>query len=210
MHKGQDVSSWFTNLPEGLSAVVREDAAVGSDKVNIRFGAVNKRTGKITTVTPTHTSTEAIGLKVPFTALKENKFDLVEGYIFADANENARYNILESSDFGYEQKIMVVSAELTGVYNPAGGIGEGYTDDIVIYVPSRIVPNDKTWLYLTFEMEGNPSYFLSLKKAETTQNYIRYSYSIYRPAEQVEGPGIGNVILSNIYFGPEFDPENPP
>ncbi|MBP5184880.1 MAG: hypothetical protein J6113_07220, partial [Lachnospiraceae bacterium] len=210
MHKGQDVSSWFTNLPEGLSAVVREDAAVGSDKVNIRFGIVNKRTGKITTVTPTQTSTEAIGLKVPFTALKENKFDLVEGYIFADANENARYNILESSDFGYEQKIMVVSAELTGVYNPAGGIGDGYTDEIVFYVPKRIVQEDKPFLYFTFNMEGLVSYDVFFGKTESTDYYYRYSYSLYRPGEQVPGPGSGAVTLSEFHFGPAVDPGNLP
>ncbi|MBO4415905.1 MAG: hypothetical protein J5824_08005, partial [Lachnospiraceae bacterium] len=140
LHKGNDVTSWFTNLPAGMSAVVKEDATAGSTTVKIRFGKVNPRTWKIGPVTPTEVSSANILVTVPFSALAESKFADVDGGIVAAVNSNAKYNIIESSQFGYLQKGMITSVEYAGEYRNGGPMGDTDTTEYsTIYIPGYLL-----------------------------------------------------------------------
>lgn len=140
LHKGNDVTSWFTNLPAGMNAVIKEDALAGSTTVKIRFGKVNPRTSKIGTVTPTQTSTANIFVTVPFSALAESKFANVDGSIVASVNDKAKYNIITTQELADANKMMITSTEYVGVYRQNAGIGDGTsTEYATIYIPGNLL-----------------------------------------------------------------------
>ena len=80
--EGKDVSSWFTNLPEGLKATVKE-------KINYTKTLVITISG-----TPTKTSTAAISVKMPKSALRyTGTGTAVEQTVLS--NPKAVYSIIE-------------------------------------------------------------------------------------------------------------------
>ncbi len=188
LHKGNDVTDWFTNLPAGMSAVVKEDAPVGSTTVKIRFGKLNARTWKIGTVTPTQTSSSAINVSVPFSALSDAKYTDVDGIIIAAVNDNARYCIMEASDFVYTGKVMVAATEFEGVYSANNPIGSGMsTEYITVYVPGYLLEGyTKPVLNVEFipvngdfSEDENIGFGTNLTQASTSPSYYSCTGSLY-------------------------------
>lgn len=156
-HKGSDVTSWFPNLPSGMSAVVKENAPAGSTTVKIRFGKYDSSTGKIGPVTPTQTSSANILVTVPFSALAESKFNNVDGGIVAAVNTKAKFNILESSEFVSQQKGLITSVEYTGEYRNGQPMGNTTTTEYAtVYVPGGLLEGyTKPRLRLTLKSQND-------------------------------------------------------
>ena len=80
MDKGADVKDWFTNLPAGLDAKIKEAVREGATKVTVTIG------GK-----PTATSSAALAIKISGNKLNSG------AAVTVNANTNAKYNITAPS-----------------------------------------------------------------------------------------------------------------
>ena len=80
MDKDADVKDWFTNLPAGLDAKIKEAVREGATKVTVTIG------GK-----PTATSSAALAIKISGNKLNSG------AAVTVNANTNAKYNITAPS-----------------------------------------------------------------------------------------------------------------
>ncbi|MBO4415283.1 MAG: hypothetical protein J5824_04785 [Lachnospiraceae bacterium] len=213
LHRGADVTSWFTNLPAGMSAAVKEDAPAGSNTVKIRFGKTNPRTSKISAITPAETSKNGILITVPFSALAESKFDNIDGGIVAAENENAKYNILESSEFGYLQSAMITSVEFAGEYRRNGTMGDGITTEYAtVYVPGSLLNGyTKPMLSLTLTSQNDDIVNYNqenlivvessvMKKTNEANNIYSGTVNLYLPGVSANRIANGQFDIAEAYI----------
>ncbi|MBP5160127.1 MAG: hypothetical protein ILP10_07500, partial [Lachnospiraceae bacterium] len=140
-NRGQDVSDWFTNMPAGLYAIVRDSVEAGeTSTIGIQFAKRNKQ-NKVTKVTPTGSVScrDAIEISVPFSALvggcSGGAYAGVDGIVVAAVNGKAKFNILSAADLNSSGKPMIVSHNFTGVYKAGQPIGEGF-EETIVYLPN--------------------------------------------------------------------------
>ncbi|MBO4416382.1 MAG: hypothetical protein J5824_10450 [Lachnospiraceae bacterium] len=120
--RGDEITSWLTNKPYGVRAIVKESIKAGeTSTIKVQFAKVNSQ-NKIEKITPGgYSCTDPITVSIPFSALSGNqaggKYSDLVGEVVAAVNEKAVYYILTGDDFNTIGKPMIVSARFTGAYN---------------------------------------------------------------------------------------------
>ncbi len=120
--RGDDITSWLTNKPYGVRAIVKESIKAGvTSTIKVQFAKVNSQ-NKIEKITPSgYSCTDPIEVSVPLSALSGNqaggKYSNLVGEVVAAVNAKAVYYILTGDDFNAIGKPMIVTARFTGAYN---------------------------------------------------------------------------------------------
>ena len=231
-HKYHEVTSWFTNLPDGVQAIVADN--IGEDRSTLKIIFANFNYNRLNSVSPKEECTEPIGITVPFMSIDVEKMDETlansPGGIVLTEKTSARFDIRKMSDMAEYQDPTVMAAILPGSFkasatgddaNKLGTNGMFLTDAFVpqsIYdqlveeqnrtgaeapvLKLKLVPDDDI-----FDFEGENVVYATCTLPKSTTSAGYYSEYVYIDGEKIKTKktGFGRFTVSWVLGESEFE-----